>query len=129
MVNMKKVALYTGILGALASIGTLVLPEKAVSHSSSGNNSPVIRGDGNSVNYQGGFPDLETVRANRPNISDEQYAEIKQGMTYEEVLDIVKIPGRESASLGNAVSYTWGNELYVYMVVTLVDGKVQSKGR
>ncbi len=75
------------------------------------------------------FPDLETVRANSPNISDEQYAEIKQGMTYEEVLDIVKIPGRESASLGNSVVYTWGNELYVYMVVTLVDGKVQSKGR
>lgn len=92
-------------------------------------NSPVITGGDNSVNYQGGFPDLETFKANRPNISGEQYAEIKHSMTYEEVLDIVKITGKESASLGSSVVYAWGNELYVYMVVTLIDGKVQSKGR
>lgn len=127
MVNMKKIGLYTGILGALASVGALVLPEKAVSQSTSGNNSPAISGNGNSVNYQGGFPDLETIKAQRPNISDQQYAAIKPGMTYEEVLDIVKIPGKEAATGGNVQIYTWGTELYVYMTVTMTDGKVQSK--
>jgi hypothetical protein len=48
-------------------------------------------------------------------------------MTYEQVLDIVKIPGKEATSGGNVQIYTWGTEVYVYMVVTLVDGKVQSK--
>ncbi|AMT88425.1 MULTISPECIES: hypothetical protein [Pseudomonas] len=127
MANMKKIGLYTGILGALASVVALVLPTPAVSHSSSGNNSPVISGNGNNVNYQSGFPDLETIRAQRPNISDQQYAAIKPGMTYEQVLDIVKIPGKEAVSGGNVQIYTWGTEVYVYMVVTLVDGKVQSK--
>jgi hypothetical protein len=81
MANMKKIGLYTGILGALASVVALVLPTPAVSHSSSGNNSPVISGNGNNVNYQSGFPDLETIRAQRPNISDQQYAAIRPGMT------------------------------------------------
>lgn len=127
MVSMKQIALYTGILGALASVAALVLPTQAVSQSSSGNNSPVISGNGNNVNYQSGFPDLETIRVQRPNISDQQYAAIKPGMTYEQVLDIVKIPGKEAASGGNVQIYTWGTEVYVYMMVTLVDGKVQSK--
>lgn len=127
MVSIKKVALYTGILGALASVGTLLLPQAAVSQSSTGNNSPVISGNGNNVNYVSGFPSLQTIQAQRPNISDEQYAAIKVGMTYQDVLDIVKIPGRESANNGNVVIYTWGNELYVYFMVTMVDGKVHSK--
>ncbi|SEC97774.1 hypothetical protein SAMN04490199_6343 [Pseudomonas marginalis] len=114
-------------MGALASVVALVLPTPAVSHSSSGNNSPVISGNGNNVNYQSGFLDLETIRAQRPNISDQQYAAIKPGMTYEQVLDIVKIPGKEAASSGNVQVYTWGTEVYVYMVVTLVNGKVESK--
>ncbi|MGE8186841.1 hypothetical protein [Pseudomonas sp. NPDC086278] len=70
---------------------------------------------------------FETIRAQRPNISDQQYADIKRGMTYEQVLGIVKIPGKEAAGGGNVQIYTWGTEVYVYMVVTLVDGKVQSK--
>ncbi|KAA0988637.1 hypothetical protein FQ192_16490 [Pseudomonas sp. ANT_J12] len=90
---------------------------------------PVISGSGNSVNYQSGFPDLQTIQAQRPNISNEQYAAIKPGMTYQQVLDIVKIPGRETANSGSVVIYTWGNELYVYMMFTMVDGKLQSKGR
>lgn len=127
MVSMKKLGLYTGILGALASVGALILPEKAASQSTTGNNSPVISGNGNSVNYQAGFPDLQTIRAQRPNISDQQYAAIKPGMTYDEVLEIVKIPGKESANNGNVVVYTWGTEIYIYMMVTMVDGKVHSK--
>ncbi|MFJ4251361.1 hypothetical protein [Pseudomonas sp. NPDC089741] len=127
MANMKKIGLYAGILGALASVAALVLPTQAVSQSSSGNNSPVISGNGNNVSYQSVFPDLETIKAQRPNISDQQYAAIKPGMTYEQVLDIVKIPGKEAGSSGNRQVYTWGTEIYVYMVVTLVDGKVQSK--
>ncbi|MCP1487257.1 hypothetical protein J3D48_003570 [Pseudomonas fluorescens] len=127
MANMKQIGLYAGILGALASVAALVLPTQAVSQSSSGNNSPVISGNGNNVSYQSGFPDLETIKAQRPNISEQQYAAIKPGMTYEQVLDIVKIPGKEAGSSGNGQVYTWGTEIYVYMVVTLVDGKVQSK--
>jgi hypothetical protein len=127
MTNIKKIGVYAGILGALASVAALVLPTKAVSQSSSGNNSPVISGNGNNVNYQSGFPDLETIRAQRPNISDQQYAAIKPGMSYEQVLDIVKIPGKEAGSNGNVQVYTWGTEIYVYMIVTLVDGKVKSK--
>jgi hypothetical protein len=75
MPNLKRIGLYTGILGALASVATLVLPTQAVSQSSSGNNSPIISGNGNNVNYQSSFPDPETIRAQRPNISDDQYAE------------------------------------------------------
>jgi hypothetical protein len=127
MVNIKKVGLYAGILGAMASVGALVLPDKAVSQSSSGINSPVISGSGNSVTYKNGFPDLETIKAQRPNISDEQYRAIKPGMTYQQVLDVVKIPGKESGVSGNVQVYTWGTEIYVYMTVTLVNGKVHSK--
>jgi hypothetical protein len=58
MVNAKKVGLYAGILGALASVGALVLSDKAVSQSTSGANSLVVSGNGNSVTYQNGFPDL-----------------------------------------------------------------------
>ena len=127
MVNVKKVGLYAGILGAMASVGALVLPDKAVSQSSSGANSPVISGSGNSVTYQNGFPDLETIKAQRPNISDEQYDAIKPGMTYQQVLDIVKIPGKEASTGENVQVYTWGTEVYIYMLVTFVNGKVQSK--
>ncbi|WP_141687947.1 hypothetical protein [Pseudomonas sp. 44 R 15] len=93
-------------------MAALVLPTPAVSHSSSGNNSPVISGNGNNVNYQSGFPDIETIKAQRPNISDQQYAAIKSGMTYEQVLNIVKTPGKEAASRGNMregrkFTYTW----------------------
>jgi len=129
MANMKKVALYAGIVGALASVGTLLLPTSASSQSTTGANSPAISGNGNSVNYVSGFPDLKTIQAQRPNISDEQYDAIKTGMSYQQVLDIVKIPGRESSSNGNILVYTWGNELYIYMMVTLIDGKVHSKHR
>ena len=108
-------------------MAALVLPSKAISQSSSGNNSPVISGNGNNVSYQSGFPDLETIRAQRPNISDQQFAAIKPGMSYEQVLDIVKIPGKEASSGGNVQVFTWGTEIYVYMVVTFVDGKVHSK--
>lgn len=92
-------------------------------------NSPVISGNGNTVNYQSqtGFPSAETIRAQRPNISERQYQAIQPGMTYDEVLEIVKIPGKEAASTGRVQVYTWGTEVYVYMTVTLVDGKVQSK--
>lgn len=127
MANIKKIGVYAGILGALASVAALVLPSKAISQSSSGNNSPVISGNGNNVSYQSGFPDLETIRAQRPNISDQQFAAIKPGMSYEQVLDIVKIPGKEASSGGNVQVFTWGTEIYVYMVVTFVDGKVHSK--
>lgn len=127
MANMKRIGLYTGILGALASVAALVLPTQAVSNSSSGSNSPVISGNGNSVNYQSGFPDLDTIKAQRPDISDQQYTAIKPGMTYEQVLDIVKIPGKEASSGENVQIYTWGTEVYVYLVVTMVGGKVQSK--
>lgn len=129
MVSMKKIGLYAGIVGALASVAALVLPGTAVSQSSSGANSPVISGNGNTVNYQShtGFPGAETIRAQRPNISERQYQAIQPGMTYDEVLDIVKIPGKEAASTGRVQVYTWGTEVYVYMTVTLVDGKVQSK--
>jgi hypothetical protein len=127
MANMKRIGLYTGILGALASVAALLLPTQAVSHSSSGSNSPVISGNGNSVNYQSGFPDLDTIKSQRPDISDQQYAAIKPGMTYEQVLDIVKIPGKEASSGENVQIYTWGTEVYVYLVVTMVGGKVQSK--
>ncbi|WP_423204037.1 hypothetical protein PGC34_20020 [Pseudomonas kribbensis] len=129
MANMKTIGLYAGILGALASVGALILPSQAVSSSTSGNNSPVISGNGNTVSYQSVFPDMETIKAQRPNISDEQYAAIKPGMTYEQVLDIIKIPGKETSTSGNVQVYTWGTELYIYMMVTLLDGKVHSKSR
>ncbi|MGC5699260.1 hypothetical protein J4P02_03540 [Pseudomonas sp. NFXW11] len=129
MVNMKKVALYVGAVGALASVGAWLLPTSASSQSTTGNNSPAISGNGNSVNYVSGFPDLKTIQAQRPNISDEQYDAIKKGMSYQQVLDIVKIPGREVSSNDNVIVYTWGNELYIYMMVTLIDGKVHSKHR
>ncbi len=48
-------------------------------------------------------------------------------MTYAEVLDILKIAGKEIANGGGVQVYTWGTELYVDMAVTLVDGKVHSK--
>ncbi|MBN6772573.1 hypothetical protein JRG42_17075 [Pseudomonas granadensis] len=98
----------------MASVTALVLPTQAVSHSSSGNNSPVISGNGNNVSYQSGFPDLETIRAERPNISDQQYAAIKPGMTYEQVLDIVKIPRKEAVSGGNVQVYTWDGGVRIY---------------
>lgn len=127
MLSMKKIGLYAGIMGAVASVGALVMPEKAVSQSSNGANSPVISGNGNSVVYGSGFPSLETIQAQRPNISDEQYNAIKIGMTYPEVLQIVKIPGKEAGTNGSVKVYTWGTEVYVYMVVNFVNGKVQSK--
>lgn len=129
MVSMKKIGLYAGILGALSSAAALVIPGTAVSQSTTGANSPVISGNGNTVNYQShtGFPSTEMIRAQRPNISDQQYQAIQPGMTYEEVLDIVKIPGKESVNNGRVQVYTWGTEIYVYMMVTLIDGKVQSK--
>lgn len=127
MGNLKKVGLYTGFLGALASVGTLVLPEKAASQSTSGHNSPIISGNGNSITYENGFPTLETVRAQGPQISDEQYNSIRVGMTYPEVLSIVKVPGKETATNGRAQVYTWGTEVYINMMVTFVDGRVFSK--
>ncbi|VVM58697.1 hypothetical protein PS663_01193 [Pseudomonas fluorescens] len=48
-------------------------------------------------------------------------------MKYEQVLDIVKIPSKEAGIGGNVQIYTWGTEVYVYIVVTLVNGKVESK--
>lgn len=129
MVNVKKISVYAGILGASASVAALMMPDAAVSQTTTGANSPAISGNGNTVNYQShtGFPSAEMIRAQRPNISDQQYQAIQPGMTYQEVLDIVKIPGKEAASNGRVQVYTWGTEIYVYMTVTLVDGKVQSK--
>lgn len=48
-------------------------------------------------------------------------------MSYQEVMDIVRVPGKEAATNGTVQVYTWGNEAYVYMTVTFVDGKVHSK--
>ncbi|NBB12539.1 hypothetical protein [Pseudomonas sp. SLFW] len=124
--GLKKISLYAGVLGALASVGALLIPQ-AVSSQSSGSNSPVISGNGNSVSYQNGFPSAEEIRAQRPNITDGQFEAIKPGMTYSEVLEVVKIPGKEAAVNGPVQIYTWGNEIYVYMTVTLVNGRVQSK--
>lgn len=127
MVSIKEVGLYVGVLGALASVGSFLLPSKAPSQSSSGENSPVISGNGNSVTYQNGFPTLESIKAQRPDISDQQYDAIKVGMTYPEVLSIVKIPGKENTSGRGVQVYTWGTEMWVYMMVTFVNGKVHSK--
>jgi len=127
MANIKKLGLYLGMASSLATIAALVIPNQAASRNESHVNSPTITGNGNNVSYQQGFPDLETIRAQRPNISDAQYAAIKPGMTYQQVLDIVKIPGKESASNGPVQIYTWGTEIYVYMTVTLINGRVQSK--
>lgn len=127
MKHLKIAALFATIIGASAACISLFTGDGE--QITSGTNSPNIKGDGNTVNYGGLNIDSESISKNKPNISREQFQTIKDGMTYQEVLDIVKVPGTESAVAGSVKTYTWGTESYVYMVISFVNGKVHSKSQ
>lgn len=50
-------------------------------------------------------------------------------MSYQEVLEIVKIPGTVSAVAGPVKTYTRGVESYIYMVISFIDGNPHSKSQ
>ncbi len=127
MKNLKITALIAGIIGAAATCISLF--SSSSDQIINSNNSPNISGNGNTVNYGGLNLDPESIRKNKPNISLEQYQALKQGMTYHEVLDIVKIPGTESGTTDRIQTYTWGTTTYIYMVISFVDGKLHSKNQ
>lgn len=129
MNSTKKLALYLGILGSVATCVSVFNTSSADTQTSSGQNSPNINGNNNSINYGGLILDPEAIKKHKPNISTSQYAQLKTGMTYDEVLDIVKVPGSEAGASMNVTTYTWGTETYVYMTATFVDGKLQSKSQ
>lgn len=127
MKHLKIAALFATIIGASAACISLFTGDSE--QIASGANSPNIKGDGNTVSYGGLNIDHENISKNKPNISREQFQAITDGMTYQEVLDIVKVPGTESAVAGQVKTYTWGTESYVYMVISFVNGKVHSKSQ
>lgn len=127
MKHLKIAALFATIIGASAAcISLLTSNGEQVAN---GANSPNIKGDGNTVNYGGLNIDPESLKKNKPNISMEQFQAITDGMTYQEVLDIIGIPGTESAVTGPVKIYTWGTESYIYMTASFVNGKLHSKSQ
>lgn len=127
MKHLKIVALCAGIIGAIAACISLFTANSG--QATSGANSPNIEGNGNTVNYGGLHIDQDAIKSQKPDISTEQYQSLKEGMTYQEVLAVVKIPGTESATSGRVQTYTWGTAAYIYMVLSFVDGKLHSKSQ
>lgn len=127
MKHLKIAALCAGIIGAIAACISIFTANGG--QTTSGSNSPNIEGNGNTVNYGGLHIDQDSIKKHKPNISIEQYQALKEGMTYQEVLAVVKISGTESATLERVQTYTWGTETYIYMVISFVDGKLHSKSQ
>ncbi|WP_312678962.1 hypothetical protein [Stutzerimonas nitrititolerans] len=124
MKKLQTVAAIATILGAIAAGISLF---KTGGQFTSAPNSPNISGNGNTVNYNGLL--LQGIEENKPDISLEQYKALKTGMTYEEVLTVIKIPGTESASSGSVQTYTWGTATYIYLLITFVNGRLHSKNQ
>ncbi|WP_217474733.1 hypothetical protein [Stutzerimonas stutzeri] len=127
MKHLKLISLVSGIVAAIAACISLFTANS--DQTTKGNNSPIISGNGNTVNFGGLSLDSENIKKSKPNISLEQYQLLQQGMTYQEVLDIVKVPGVESSSTGRIKIYTWGTATYIYMTISFVDGKLHSKSQ
>ncbi|MHB0841658.1 hypothetical protein ACYCGP_02255 [Stutzerimonas nitrititolerans] len=127
MKHLKSISLFSGIVAAVAACISLFTASS--DQATEGNNSPIISGNGNTVNFGGLSLDPESIKKNKPNISQEQYQLLQQGMTYQEVLDIVKVPGVESGTTGRLKIYTWGTATYIYMTISFVDGKLHSKNQ
>ncbi|WP_312592703.1 REP-associated tyrosine transposase [Stutzerimonas nitrititolerans] len=117
---MKKLQTVAAIATTLGAIAAGISLFKTGGQSTSAPNSPNISGNGNTVNYNGLL--LQGIEENKPDISLEQYKALKTGMTYEEVLAVIKIPGTESASSGPVKTYTWGTPDHMHCVWTLPDG-------
>ena len=126
--TIKSISLWAGIIGSIATCLSF-LTQSTSAQSTTGDYSPAVNGNGNTINYGGLDFNPEAIHKNKPNITIDQYNELKPGMTYAEVLDIIKIPGTQSAMSNNIEIYTWGNATYVYLMLTFVDGKLQSKNQ
>lgn len=126
--SIKTISLWTGIIGAIATCLSF-LTQSTSAQSTTGNYSPAVNGNGNTINYGGLNFNPEAIRKNKPNITLDQYNALKPGMTYAETLEIIKIPGTQSAMSNNVETYTWGNATYIYLVLTFVNGKLHSKSQ
>lgn len=64
-------------------------------------------------------------------LSLDKYNQIKNGMTYKQVVEIIGSEGTETMSSGNGKykveSYKWDGEGYEYLSIVLSGGKVTSK--
>jgi len=95
-----------------------------------GDNSPNIQGNNNTINQNIGLTlDQELIRSQKPNITVSQFNQLKMGMTYEEVLKIVKIPADNTHSSDMVKMYTWGTETYIYMMLTFINDALDNKSQ
>ena len=78
-----------------------------------------------------GTPVVTTPKAADVEITRAEYDQIKEGMTYDEVVAIVGGPGEESSTsdIGgmSSASYTWKGGVTDFCLVTFIDGKMSSK--
>ena len=61
-----------------------------------------------------------------PKISFQQYKQVKEGMTYNEVVRVIGIEGTEITRVKNVVAYAWGSKMFYCLTAQFVDGKLYS---
>lgn len=91
-----------------------------------GSNSPIIHSNGSvSVDIDStpkGKDWFDELEKNRPNISKEQFLSLKKGMTYDEVVELIKIEGVVQSQSDFGSNYAWGKYPFYYMYATFDKG-------
>ena len=85
----------------------------------------------NSVSNTAAKPAKEDSDAGSSNLTMAKYSEIKNGMSYKQVKEIIGSEGTETTSSGEGkykvMSFQWKDEGFAFLSIVLVGDKVTSK--
>jgi len=121
---MKKGSLFSviALVGSVSSIATYFITTQSYTQNSNAQNSPNIASNAPvTIHYEGKTNSRDwfsEYEKNRPNISKYQYDQVKEGMSYKDVLGILKIEGTELRSSSSGRSYAWGKSPFFYLHIS-----------
>jgi hypothetical protein len=117
-ITKKKLFTLLGIVGSTFSVIGFFTSQQ-FNQTSYGPNSPIIHSNGSvKVDIDStprGKDWFDELEKDRPNISKEQFLSLKKGMTYEEVVALVKMEGVVQSQAEFGSNYAWGNYPFHYM--------------
>ncbi len=120
-IKTKHLFAMLGAFGSICSVVSILISQ-SLSQSTSGDNSPNINGEGDiNVEIQSapsGKDWFEEYEKHKPDISETQFKKLTPGLTYKQVIDIIKIEGVLQSESNTGSSYAWGKFPFIYMNAT-----------